>query len=70
MRFYPNPVVNELSFDCSVSGEFSIVNMVGAVVLKTQIKSNQVDLSNLSQGLYIYRLNTDTNNYQGKIIKK
>lgn len=70
MRFYPNPVINELTFDRSVSGEFSIVNMVGAVVLKTQINSNRVDLSNLMQGLYTYQLKTGANNYQGKIIKK
>ena len=70
MGIYPNPVLNELSFERNVTGVISVINMVGVVVLNREINSNKVDLSNLSSGLYIYRLKTTSNNYQGKIIKK
>ena len=62
--------LNELIFERNITGVISVINMVGEVVLNREINSNKVDLSNLSSGLYIYRLKTTSNNYQGKIIKK
>jgi hypothetical protein len=70
MNFYPNPVINELIFEKTVIGVFSLLNMDGKLILKKDINSNRVNLSNLNQGIYIYRIKTNNTFYQGKIIKK
>ena len=69
LSVYPNPVINELVFERSFTGVFSISNMVGQLVFKKEISSNKIDLSSLSQGVYLYNLKTSENNFQGKIIK-
>ncbi len=58
---YPNPVANELNFKNLPEGSSNlfIYRMDGALVLQTQITDfeNTVDLSNLTVGIYLVRVN-------------
>ena len=73
-NLYPNPAVNnvriDLSYDKSTSLNLQLIDLLGRVlyeadidVLKAQQSSYDLNISNLSQGMYLIRL-TD----QGKLI--
>lgn len=52
--FYPNPVRNVLNLDGVANLQsYEIVDMLGQIVLKGSINGNSVDLSSLSNGIYI-----------------
>jgi uncharacterized protein (TIGR02145 family) len=66
----PNPVQDFVSIlvDSKLIGEeFTIVDQLGAIVLKGIIKSDkmEIDLSKYSSGMYLFRLN----NYSDKVIR-
>jgi hypothetical protein len=58
---YPNPVRNVLYIK-GTSGklyQFQIYNAAGQLVLSGQFKNNQADLSGLSVGVYLVKINND-----------
>jgi hypothetical protein len=81
IKTYPNPFSKEITFDFTATKEsdfiLEITNMYGQN-MKTYIFENQpvglnsktVDLSDLSDGIYLYRLLSENNYHVGKIIKK
>lgn len=70
MQFYPNPVLNQLTFERNIEGVITVINMVCQVVLDKEINAGNIDLSNIKQGMYVFKVKTGANNYQGNIIKK
>jgi hypothetical protein len=72
---YPNPFVDRLTIDSSQSlGDYSsitIYNTLGSVVFSNSILTsiNEIDLSNLSKGVYILRLLGDSKKTSVKLIK-
>ena len=65
---YPNPVKGtvlnvQIGKDLE---DYRIINIMGQVVLKGQIKDGKVDVSSLNSGVYIF----ETNTYKEKIAKK
>jgi len=64
VRIYPNPCKNTLHFSRERVGEYlEILDIKGQLILKSQINSNQADLSSIKNGLYIARFSTK-NGYQ------
>jgi len=78
---YPNPFNNKITFEFSVTAEsdfkMEITNINGQIV-KTYIFENQpgglniktIDLSELSDGVYLYKLLSKDDYQVGKIVKK
>ena len=70
---YPNPVKDmlNLSFTQNIS-EVTVYNLLGQQVLFTKMNSNkgQVDMSNLSSGSYLVKVNTENAAKTIKVIKQ
>ena len=62
---YPNPVKNILNINTRQLKDFSaeIIDVSGRNILKTIIKDNKIDVSNLEQGVYYLKLGTLTNKF-------
>ena len=61
MTFYPNPTKDFLNFNGG-SGKniaFSVADTSGRIVFKSVTKGNQIDVRNLSKGIYLLILNTE-----------
>jgi hypothetical protein len=72
--FYPNPAIDNVyvTLPENVSQAFfTLYDMQGKEVIRQEV-SNQgrVEVSNLASGIYIYKVTTNKQNYQGKIIIK
>ncbi|MCD4664498.1 MAG: T9SS type A sorting domain-containing protein [Bacteroidales bacterium] len=76
-KFYPNPVEDKLIIE-NMKGDFSIklnliiYDLTGKEVITESIseKITQLDLKNLSTGMYFAKIGTDTDFFTKKIVKK
>ena len=72
INVYPNPASDYIVFDISNISDSAIVEIFdnqGKKVLKQQLSvTGQIIISNLANGLYLYRLNDSGNTYTGRII--
>lgn len=70
---YPNPSSNSLyiQYDEKVKTSLEILNSIGEIVLKKemQVKNSEIDISNLSPGIYYARLITAKGSAEQKFIK-
>jgi hypothetical protein len=55
IRIYPNPVIDKLFIDSKKNENKLLFNSLGELVLETT--SNTIDFSELSEGIYILRIN-------------
>ncbi len=73
ISIYPNPVENILTIKNSKFkiNDAKVYSAVGNLVLSTQFqnKKNIIDVSNLSNGIYFVKLETDTGYLTKKVIK-
>lgn len=69
-KVFPNPAKNTLNLDYSLSKKnanvtFEIRNILGSVVLKTQLNAKngqeKLDISHLNNGVYFYAIRSDNN---------
>ncbi len=69
---YPNPAKNKLTVITNASQQkLTITNMVGQIVFEKNITNQgktDLDISSLSMGIYLLRIDSKTNNYCKKII--
>jgi hypothetical protein len=66
---YPNPTTDKIFIEINDFDEIELINIVGEIVLST--KGNpMLDLSNVSAGVYIVRINSDNQYKYCKIIKQ
>jgi Leucine-rich repeat (LRR) protein len=72
ISIYPNPVKNSLNISIKQDGNYSIMAMNGQVVKKGRIAigENTLDVSSLTQGIYLINLKTDKGNVTKKLILK
>lgn len=80
ISIFPNPVVNHLNFHFkdigTVNYKVALFDISGKKVLQAKLQSqnqnSQLDISQLSNGMYVLTLESDDTNYQKtfKIIKK
>lgn len=68
---YPNPTTSTLTLmDKDIKVEYvTIYDNIGRLVKKTFFKNNEIDLSNLTTGLYYIKLNTHNNTITNKVLK-
>jgi len=68
---YPNPVNNKLYLDLKIDATFSLSNVFGQEIQKgvLALGSNELDMENLSSGLYLLNLETPEGKATKKIIK-
>ena len=75
ISIYPNPVRDNLTIDLNVvrgSVSIQIANMAGQIVKKqviTQSDLFDIDLSDISSGMYVVKIDFDSNVFTAKIIK-
>ena len=71
ISIYPNPAKTELNLNVSLTdiNELSISNLIGQVLIKTNNK-NQIDISNLTNGIYILTITIGQNKHAFKFIKE
>jgi len=70
ISIYPNPANDLVNIFSQTPGVLHIYNINGMLV-KTEMVNNsneQIDISNLSNGIYIIKINTDTQNYTQKLV--
>ena len=70
ISIYPNPVISTIKISSDLDLYFELYNSLGQKIIES--KSNNIDMSNLSNGMYILKViatkSNKTNTY--KIIKK
>jgi hypothetical protein len=71
IKIYPNPVMTELNFSISVNdiNEVLISNLQGQVLINIKNK-NRIDISNLTNGIYIVTIKQGQNMHSKKFIKE
>jgi hypothetical protein len=72
-RMYPNPVKgNTLFFTTHKEASVQIYNVLGKLIKTASISENnkEIDLSNLSKGIYLVKIQMDTKFITKKLIKK
>lgn len=68
MRYYPNPVANELYISAPAQGQLAVYNLGGALVYRQAFDTEaRVDVSNLPNGMYILNLHTAQGTYHARI---
>ncbi len=59
---YPNPAYDKLFINGLKNAKISLISSSGSVVYqKTNFSGNMIDISNLSRGVYVLDINTDSN---------
>ncbi len=69
---YPNPVTNKLTIknNLLVINKIDLYDMAGKSIQMIILKNDTVDVSHLTSGVYILRINTDKGNSYRRILKK
>jgi subtilisin family serine protease len=72
---YPNPVTTEINISFpknAENAEFSLYNILGKQILKTQISplKNRIEVSDLASGMYIASITSNNKTTSYKIIKE
>ena len=70
---YPNPAVNNIQVKLSSRADnmtYRIVNVIGSVVKRGKLYSNNINVSSLETGMYILEVNDGQKTLKTKILKK
>lgn len=73
LKLYPNPVDDVMiidGIDIADVNNVKVYDLTGKLVKNLKIKTNQIEVKNIPQGVYILIIQTVTLTYQEKIIKK
>ena len=70
-NIYPNPSTTKIAIETLLPGlvNYSIQTLDGKTSLKGQVENNEIDVSALSQGVYILLLEVNGKTYQHKLMK-
>jgi len=68
VSIYPNPTTNQVKFDITDFEKIEIYDITGKLIIKT--KTNIVNMENVPNGTYLYRIQKGNETINGKIIKK
>lgn len=68
IRIYPNPTSNEVIVDVENMESITVLDVTGRVVMTTTNRT--VNMSNLSQGVYMFRVATANGTFNQKVVKK
>jgi hypothetical protein len=68
---YPNPANDVLFIHSTIEkGNITIFNIVGGIVMQQALESNQVNISKLTPGIYLFHLRTINREYNTRFIKE
>jgi len=67
-KVYPNPIKNQVNFEINDFEKITIYDISGKLILET--KSNIVNMKNVQNGVYLYRIHKENKIINGKIIKE
>ncbi len=71
LKVFPNPAANKLSIESNtIYNHFSILNLYGQPILEGDLQANEINISELSKGLFILKLASDKEYVQVKFIKE
>ena len=74
LKFYPNPVSDNLNIISTLDGDFNIYDINGKIILKTTIDAynttNRIDVKNLITGIYLVQLNNNSQTVSKQILIK
>lgn len=73
INFYPNPASNLLTIDNKSNQEIKSISLNdtnGRSILEFKSTSNQIDISNLSKGLYLVKIKTENGSIVKKLLKE
>jgi len=73
IKLYPNPASTQFSFDKKVFGNNTTANVFiysvyGSLVSQQEVSSPNVNISNLSPGLYVVKISCNNKIFTGKLI--
>ena len=68
VSLYPNPTTSVVNIDAEGLENVEIIDMSGCTVMTTN--KNSVDISTLSNGVYMFRINTTAGRSLQKVVKK
>ena len=66
---YPNPASNFISINAEGVGSLELYNAIGSLVLKNSNKEN-INIENLTNGVYYYQFITDSKTFSGSFVKE
>ena len=66
LKAYPNPVSDVLTIETEATGDYHIINILGQIILRGPVSTQQIDVSVLSQGNYVLKVGIE----QVKFIKQ
>jgi len=66
IKIYPNPANNKITIDANDAVDVKLFDVLGKQITST--KTNNVDVSNLTNGIYFIQVQTKQNTYSQKII--
>ncbi|MCC5921838.1 MAG: S8 family serine peptidase [Cyclobacteriaceae bacterium] len=73
LKVYPNPVSQVLNIDSSITNSenayYSIISLSGNSLVSKKLRGSQIDISHLSNGVYILQVNDDKTSSRIKFIK-
>lgn len=72
IKVYPNPVETNLLVQSEVKvTNYTVTNVLGANVLSNAVNSSdfEIDISSLSSGAYLLRINTESGAFQKRLVK-
>ena len=74
VKIFPNPTSDYLNFSLqgnSNSNNFELYDINGRKVMASTIRSGeQLNMSHLTEGIYLYNVNIDVNRQSGEIVKR
>jgi len=69
ITMYPNPATDFITIDSNENGNYTIVDVMGAVVAEGTVDNNKVNVSSLNKGTYYVNFTTENGVYQGRFVK-
>ena len=69
ITMYPNPATDFITIDSNENGNYTIVDVMGAVVAEGTVDNNKVNVSSLNNGTYFVNFTTENGVYQGRFVK-
>lgn len=74
VNLYPNPTFSNLNINLNnnITARVDIVNLFGQIIVSEEINNGviQIDLSSISNGVYIVKIHSSNNTFAKRIVKK
>ena len=69
VEVYPNPSYENFTIVCNEMTKISIYNIIGTLIMDSEVNSNSYIVDNLKAGVYFFNIETANGNIIRKVIK-